>query len=76
MKFTLYTLFGGLILSLLFTPTEEVKPKEIVEYTPPKTLTSQEVIESTDLYKRSLKIEDTIQITHKMLQDIRNEKTN
>lgn len=76
MKLTLYTLFGGLILSLFFTPTKEVKPKEVVEYTPPKTLTSQEVIESTDLYKRSLKIEDTIQITHKMLIELRNEETN
>lgn len=76
MKFTIYTLFGGLILSLFFTPAKEVKPKEIVEYTPPKTLTSQEVIESTELYKRTVKIEDTINITHKMLQDIRNEKTN
>jgi len=60
MKFTLITLFGGLLVSLLFINNKVGEPNEIVEYTPPKTLTSQEVIQSTDLYKRVVKIEDTL----------------
>jgi len=60
MKLTVTTLFGGLLVSLLFINNKVGEPKEIVEYTPPKTLTSQEVIQSTDLYKQVVKIEDTI----------------
>lgn len=60
MKFTLTTIFGGLLVSLLFINAKVGKPNELVEYTPLKTLTSQQVIESTDLYKKVVRIEDTL----------------
>lgn len=71
MKFTITTLFGGLLVSLFFIHEKVGEPKEIVEYTPPKTLTSQEVIQSTDLYKRVVKIEDTLALIKQY-----NEETN
>lgn len=71
MKATIITLFGGFVLSLLFINDKVGQPNEIVEYTPPKTLTSQEVIESTDLYKRVVKIEDTLAL----IKEYRNEQT-
>ena len=52
MKLTLTTLFGGLLVSLFFINNKVGQPTERVEYKPIKTLTSQQVIESTDLYKR------------------------
>ena len=62
MKFTLTTIFGGILVSLFFINNKVGQPTEIVEYRPIKTLTSQEVIQSTDLYKQVVKIEDTIEL--------------
>ena len=62
MKLTLTTLFGGLLVSLFFINNKVGEPIETAEYNLPDTLTSQQVIESTDLYKRVVKIEDTIEL--------------
>ena len=62
MKLTLTTLFGGLLVSLFFINNKVGEPIETDEYNLPKTLTSQEVIQSTDLYKQVAKIEDTIEL--------------
>lgn len=71
MKLTLTGIFGGLLVSLFFINTKVGEPNKIVKYTPPRTLTSQEVIENTDLYKRVVKIEDTLAL----IKEIQNETT-
>lgn len=80
MKFTLTTIFSGLLISIFFINNKVGKPTEIVEYRPIKTLTSQQVIESTNLYKKVVRIEDTLalikEIKHEQATERLTEITN
>lgn len=73
MKLLATTLIGTFVI-VLFASGEKPMP-ELPDKSVSKVYTQQEIIQQTDIYKQSVRIEDTLNAINIMLIDIKYEKT-
>lgn len=67
MKSTVATVVIGFIVSLFFINVKDKQPK-VEEYNYPQSYTNQEMIEQTDLYWQTVRIEHTLDATNEILE--------
>jgi len=74
MKTGLFSIIAGFLLLVSLSKANDNHP--IVEKIILEEKTFEEQMQETELYKKTVPVEDTIMETHKLIQDFKNEKIN
>ena len=74
MKTGLLSIIAGFLLLISLSKANDNHP--IVKRIILEEKTFEEQMQETELYKKTVSVEDTIMETHKLIQELRNEKIN